>query len=95
LIQTIGVAFLIVLAALTACTGHGRIAPPCWPASTKEREKKPTVVLEAVANQRLWICHCFFGTAGALNNINLLEKSLLFEPTIKGTAWDVEFTIHN
>jgi hypothetical protein len=61
----------------------------------KGKEKKPTVVLEAVANQRLWIWHCFFGTAGALNDINVLEKSLLFEPMMEGTAWDVKFTVQN
>jgi hypothetical protein len=61
----------------------------------KGKEKKPTVVLEAVANQRLWIWHCFFGTAGALNDINVLQKSSLFEPTIEGTTWDVEFTVQN
>jgi hypothetical protein len=61
----------------------------------KGKGKKPTVVLEAVADQRLWIWHCFFGTAGALNDINVLQKSSLFEPTIKGTTWDVEFTVQN
>jgi hypothetical protein len=63
--------------------------------SYKGKETKPTLVLEAVANQCLWIWHCFFGTAGALNSINVLEKSHLFEPKIDSTAWDIQFTVHN
>ncbi|PLW05449.1 hypothetical protein PCANC_28479 [Puccinia coronata f. sp. avenae] len=56
----------------------------------KGKEKKPTVVLEAVADQRMWIWHCYFGTAGALNDINVLEKSLLFKPMLdaKGVNQD-------
>ncbi|KAI7953618.1 hypothetical protein MJO28_006165 [Puccinia striiformis f. sp. tritici] len=59
----------------------------------KGKEKRPTVVLEAVADQRLWIWHTFFGTAGALNDINILDRSPLFEDQLAGTAWDVEFKV--
>lgn len=59
----------------------------------KGKEKQPTVVLEAVADQRLWIWHTFFGTAGALNDINVLQKLLLFEDRLLGTSWDTEFKI--
>jgi hypothetical protein len=61
----------------------------------KGKEKHPTVVLEAVADQRLWIWHVFFGTAGALNYINVLDKSLLFDDRIDGTGWDATFEICN
>jgi hypothetical protein len=40
--------------------------PSAFAGQYKGKEKKPTVVLEAVADQRLWIWHVFFGTAGAL-----------------------------
>ena len=51
------------------------------------------VVLEAVADQSLWIWHVFFGTAGALNDINILERLPRFKPIISGTSWYVQFTI--
>jgi hypothetical protein len=38
----------------------------------------PTIFLEAVASEDLWICHCFFGLRGSLNNINVLQRSHLF-----------------
>jgi hypothetical protein len=69
--------------------------PNAFARQYKGKEKKPTVVLEAVADQRMWIWHCYFGTAGALNDINVLEKSSLFEPILDGTAWDVQFQVHN
>ena len=57
----------------------------------KGKEKSLTIVLEAVADQSLWIWHVFFGTAGALNDINVLDQSPLFEGQIAGTQWDVHF----
>lgn len=34
-----------------------------------------TVTLEAVAEDRLWICHFFFGVTGSNNDINVFEAS--------------------
>ncbi|GJZ33963.1 putative nuclease HARBI1 [Tanacetum coccineum] len=41
-------------------------------------KKYPTVMLEVVASQDLWIWHAFFGVAGANNDINVLDNSPLF-----------------
>jgi len=37
---------------------------------------EPTIILEAVASQELWIWHVFFGMPGSLNDINVLDRSL-------------------
>ncbi|OWZ22363.1 Nuclease HARBI1 [Phytophthora megakarya] len=42
------------------------------------KEKKPTIVLEAVASSDLWIWHAFFGMPGSNNDINVLDRSDLF-----------------
>jgi hypothetical protein len=34
--------------------------------------REPTIILEAVASQDLWIWHAFFGMPGSLNDINAL-----------------------
>jgi hypothetical protein len=47
--------------------------PSGWAGQYKGKEKKPTMVLEAVASQNICIWHAFFGTPGALNNINVLH----------------------
>jgi hypothetical protein len=46
----------------------------------------PTIVLEAVASQDLWIWHYFFGLSGTLNDINVLQRSHLFKKLIAGDA---------
>nr|GEY85837.1 hypothetical protein [Tanacetum cinerariifolium] len=42
-------------------------------------KKYPTIMLEVVALKYLWIRHAFYGIAGANNDINVLDKSPLFE----------------
>nr|GEX10870.1 putative nuclease HARBI1 [Tanacetum cinerariifolium] len=49
-------------------------------------KKYPTIMLEAVASQDLWIWHAFFGVAGANNDINVLDNSLLFDDLLNDTA---------
>ncbi|GKB92261.1 ALP1-like protein isoform X1 [Tanacetum coccineum] len=51
-----------------------------------EIKKYPTIMLEAVASQDLWIWHAFFGVAGANNDINVLDNSPLFDDLINDTA---------
>jgi hypothetical protein len=38
----------------------------------------PTIILEAVASQDLWIWHSFFGLLGSHNDINVLHRSPVF-----------------
>lgn len=49
--------------------------PIAWAGQYKGKEKKPTVVLEAIADGELWIWHAHFGSPGSLNDINVLDTS--------------------
>jgi hypothetical protein len=51
------------------------------------------MVLEAVASEDLWFWHAFFGLPGTLNDINVLDRSPLFNDVITGAAPTVSFTI--
>ncbi|CAK8562180.1 unnamed protein product [Lathyrus sativus] len=55
---------------------------------------KPTVMLEAVASQDLWIWHAFFGVAGSNNDINVLNQSNVFNDVLQGRAPEVHYTIN-
>ena len=46
--------------------------------------KKPTIVLEAVADHDLWIWHAFFGMPGSCNDINVLDNSPLLNDLFTG-----------
>ena len=49
-------------------------------------KKYPTIMLEVVASQDLWIWHAFFGVAGANNDINVLDNSSLFDDLLNDVA---------
>ncbi|KAL7606155.1 uncharacterized protein LOC111885883 [Lactuca sativa] len=54
----------------------------------------PTLVLEAVASQDLWIWHAFFGVAGSNNDVNVLDQSPIFDDLLNGKAPDAPFTVN-
>lgn len=58
------------------------------------RKGKPTLVLEAVATKDLWIWHSFFGMPRAMNNINVLKRSTLFNKLSRGEAPRCDFVVN-
>ncbi|CAM8919454.1 unnamed protein product [Rhodiola kirilowii] len=52
-----------------------------------------TILLEAVASSDLWIWHAFFGVAGSNNDINVLDRSPVFDEVLQGRAPEVNYTI--
>nr|XP_017245863.1 PREDICTED: uncharacterized protein LOC108217545 [Daucus carota subsp. sativus] len=54
----------------------------------------PTLLLEAVASSDLWIWHAFFGVAGSNNDINVLERSPLFDEVLEGRAPEINYTLN-
>ncbi|KAG6394532.1 hypothetical protein SASPL_145121 [Salvia splendens] len=50
------------------------------------------MILEAVADYRLWIWHAYFGVAGSNNDINVLNSSTLFTDQCNGNGPAIEFT---
>jgi hypothetical protein len=60
----------------------------------KGKEEKPTIILEAVASDDLWIWHAFFGMPGSHNDINVLNRSPLFDNLAEGKAPEVNFSVN-
>eukprot|EP00918_Siedleckia_nematoides_P024351 GHVU01052669.1.p1 GENE.GHVU01052669.1~~GHVU01052669.1.p1 ORF type:complete len:450 (-),score=62.87 GHVU01052669.1:1582-2931(-) len=58
------------------------------------RKGKPTVVLEAVADANLWIWHAHFGFPGSLNDLNILDRSHVFDRLMLGQAPAASFTVN-
>ena len=48
------------------------------------KEKKPTIILEAVADSDLWIWHAFFGMPGSCNDLNVVDNSPLIGDIFAG-----------
>ncbi|XP_072066940.1 uncharacterized protein [Arachis hypogaea] len=53
-----------------------------------------TIVLEVVASSDLWIWHAFFGVSGSNNNINVLDRSPVFDDILNDRAPEVNYTIN-
>ena len=68
--------------------------PTAWKGQYSRGSGKPTIVLEAVASYDLWIWHAFFGPPGTLNDINVLDRSPVFDDIIKGEAPNVTFSVN-
>lgn len=68
--------------------------PAAHASQYKGKEKKPTIVLEAWADKRLWIWHCNFGSPGSLNDINILDQSPIFNKLLQGEASSVQFSVN-
>ncbi|XP_042017822.1 uncharacterized protein LOC121765681 [Salvia splendens] len=53
--------------------------------------RHPTMILEAIADYRLRICHAYFRVAGSNNDINVLRSSHLFNDESQGEGPQVRF----
>jgi hypothetical protein len=71
-----------------------RACPVSWHAYYRGYKGKPTIVLEAVATQDLRIWHAFFGIPGSANDINVLQRSPVFDDLANGRAPRVNFNIN-
>ncbi|CDF38544.1 unnamed protein product [Chondrus crispus] len=58
--------------------------PVAFAGQFTRKEKKPTVVLEAICDRELWIWHAFFGCPGSLNDLNVLNMSSTMASVLEG-----------
>ena len=68
--------------------------PTAWQGMYTGHCHEPTIILEAVASQDLWIWHAFFGLPGSLNDINVLDRSPIFTLLANGHAPLVNYIIN-
>ncbi|XP_021759172.1 uncharacterized protein LOC110724083 [Chenopodium quinoa] len=69
--------------------------PAGWKGIYQGRSKTVTVILEDIASRDLWIWHAFFGTSvESCNDINVLQRSPVFDDIIYNRAPQVLFTIN-
>ncbi|XP_039682912.1 uncharacterized protein [Medicago truncatula] len=67
---------------------HGKVNSPGGDKGTT------TVILEAVASHDLWIWHAFFGCPGTLNDINVLDRSPVFDDVEQGKTPRVNYFVN-
>jgi hypothetical protein len=68
--------------------------PNAWRAQFMRGDHRhPTIMLEAVASTDTWIWHQFFGVAGSNNDINVLDRSPIWDDIIEGREPDSSFEL--
>uniref|UniRef100_A0A0D3AS79 DDE Tnp4 domain-containing protein n=1 Tax=Brassica oleracea var. oleracea TaxID=109376 RepID=A0A0D3AS79_BRAOL len=69
--------------------------PTVWEGQFTRGDKgTTTVILEAVASHDLWIWHAFFGCLGTLNDLNVLDRSPVFDDVEQGNTPRVKFFVN-
>jgi hypothetical protein len=66
--------------------------PVGWQGSFKGKEKKPSIVLEAVSDHHMWFWHAAYGYAGTMNDTTILHMSPLLDSFIDGSFAEMEST---
>lgn len=69
--------------------------PTAWHGQFTGKEKEPTLILEAVASNDLWIWHAFFGLPGSLNDINVLDRSNVLDRFLEEEIPVVNYKLNN
>jgi len=64
--------------------------PKAWQGSFQGKDKKPSIVLEAICDYHLFFWHASYGYAGTLNDKNILYLSPFLERLIDGSFEKVE-----
>ncbi|KAJ9537371.1 hypothetical protein OSB04_030104 [Centaurea solstitialis] len=69
--------------------------PVAWQGQYHRGDKPhPSIILEAAASQDAWIWHAFFGCPGAMNDLNVLNHSPIFEDVYNEIAPDRTFQVN-
>lgn len=72
------------IGSIDCCKWEWKNCPTALHGQYEGKEGVPTITLEAIADETLWIWHAFFGMPGCLNDINVLDASPLFNRIASG-----------
>ena len=59
--------------------------PKGWQGSFQGKEKRPSIVLEAISDYHLWFWHASYGYAGTLNDLIILNMSPFLQSLVDGS----------
>jgi hypothetical protein len=68
--------------------------PVAWQGQFQDKDGNRSIILEAIADQSLWIWHAFFGLPGGNNDLNVLDRSTVVQDILMGEGQDLTFTVN-
>ena len=79
---------------MITCIENEKNNPTAWKCQYCGYICEPIVILEAVISYNLWIWHAFFGLSTSNNDINVLERSHVFNELAERRAPTVDYSIN-
>ena len=73
-----------MLGSLDCMHTYWKNCPVAWQGSYRGKEKRPTIVLEAMADYHMWFWHAAYGYAGTMNDLSILALSPFLEQLVNG-----------
>ena len=86
--------FLGMLGSIDCMHWKWKNCPSAWKGQYCGYICEPTIILEAVASYDLWIWHTFFGLPRSNNDINVFERSHVFNKLAEGRAPAIHYLIN-
>jgi hypothetical protein len=86
--------FLGMLGSIDCMHWKWKNCPNAWRCMYFGHIREPTIILEAMASNDLWIWHAFFGLPGSHNDINVLERSDVFANLVEGRAPPINYSVN-
>jgi hypothetical protein len=83
-----------IFASLDCMHWQWKNCPIAWQGQFQDKDKKRFVILEAIADQSLWIWHSFFGLPGGNNDINILDRSPIVRDMLSGDGRHLNFMVN-
>jgi hypothetical protein len=68
--------------------------PVAWQGQFQDKDGVWNIILEAIADQSLWIWHVFFGLPGGNNDVNVLDRSPLMANLLGVEGSDLDFEMN-
>jgi hypothetical protein len=79
-----------MLASLDCTHTYWKNCPSAWKGQYSGRHSSPSIVLEAACDYNLWFWHLAYGYCGCMNDLNILDRSPLFDMMLDGTLDSIE-----
>jgi len=79
-----------MIGSIDCCHTHWKNCPTAWQGAYTGKERKPTIVMEAICDYHLWFWNISYGYAGTLNDLNILSLSPFLDSLLDGTFEKLE-----
>jgi hypothetical protein len=68
--------------------------PIAWQGQFQDKDGARNIILEAIADQSLWIWHAYFGLLGGNNDMNALDRSPMLSDLLQGPGNGLTFQVN-